>query len=42
MTPDGRVKEEYETPKLVELGSLEDLTQGADVAGFDGQRGGPS
>ena len=39
MTADLR---EYEAPELVELGSLDDLTQGADNFGTDGPQGGAS
>jgi hypothetical protein len=39
MTSDNRVKDEYQAPKLVQLGSLEDLTQGNGNFGTDGPQG---
>jgi hypothetical protein len=39
---DNRGKDEYQAPKLVELGSLEDLTQGANPGGTDLGRDGGS
>jgi hypothetical protein len=40
MTSDSRVKDEYLAPKLVELGSLEDLTAGASGGTTDAGRDG--
>jgi hypothetical protein len=39
MSLDARPKDEYQAPALIVLGSLEELTQGADNFGSDFPRG---